>query len=98
MDLQWTAGLGPRYPAPLALRHAPLPHAVLALRAGGGARLGLDPGRPDPNLEEISWDEWFRGFDANHLAFLYEERTADGKPSGFHKLISRDSVEAHGRR
>jgi hypothetical protein len=36
-------------------------------------------------LEEISWDEWFKGFDANKLAFLYE----DQPDSRFNKLISR---------
>ena len=26
---------------------------------------------PDPNLEEISWDEWLQAFDENGLAFVY---------------------------
>ncbi|MBX6323261.1 MAG: hypothetical protein IRY94_15660 [Rhodospirillaceae bacterium] len=38
-------------------------------------------------LEEISWDEFFKEFDAHRLALLYEQ---DGM---FSKLVSRDSVE-----
>jgi hypothetical protein len=55
------------------------------------------PGRPqsdDDELEEISWDEWFRAFDANGLAFVYQEQTADGEESRFNKLVSRESVSA----
>ena len=41
------------------------------------------------SLEEISWDESFTGFDDNKLAFLYQEKTKDGKVSRFSKLIER---------
>jgi len=44
-------------------------------------------------LEEISWDQWFEGFEASNLAFLYQEQTADGQESRFNKLVSRDSVD-----
>lgn len=44
-------------------------------------------------LEEISWDQWFEGFEANNLAFICQEETADGQESRFNKLVSRDSVE-----
>jgi hypothetical protein len=84
-----------------AEQHGAVPSRVKGTGGPGDPgllRFDLPSDGPDPNLEPIGWDEWFRGFDANHLAFLYEERTADGKPSGFHKLISRDSVEEHGRR
>jgi hypothetical protein len=39
------------------------------------------------SLEEISWDEFFKGFDDNKLAFLHEE----DKNSRFNKLIERGS-------
>lgn len=51
------------------------------------------PGRPesdDEDLEEVSWEEWFKAFDANGLAFLYQEETADGHESRFNKLVARD--------
>ena len=40
----------------------------------------------EDTLETISWEEWFKGFDENRLAFLYE----DAKNSRFNKLVSRD--------
>jgi comEA protein len=45
------------------------------------------------SLEEISWDQWFEGFEANNLAFICQEQTADGQESRFNKLVSRDSVD-----
>jgi hypothetical protein len=44
-------------------------------------------------LEAISWDEWFEAFEENELAFLHQDAKADGEPSTFNKLVSRDSVE-----
>lgn len=43
----------------------------------------------DKDLEEISWEEFFNEFDKRNLAFLYQDRTKDGKESRFFKLISR---------
>jgi hypothetical protein len=47
----------------------------------------------EERLEEIEWDEFFREFDRNNLAFLYQEKTKDGKQSRFSKLIDRDSAQ-----
>jgi hypothetical protein len=44
----------------------------------------------DPKLEPISWDEFFRTFDEKNLAFLYQDKTADGKESRFFKLVNRE--------
>ena len=44
-------------------------------------------------LEAISWDEWFKAFDENNLAFLFQETTSQGQESRFNKLVSRDSVD-----
>ena len=48
----------------------------------------------DETFEPIPWDEWFRVFDKNQLAFVYEDKKASGEPSTFNKLVSRESVEA----
>ena len=48
--------------------------------------LRIDFGDPDEGLEEMSWDEWFRAFDENELAFLHD----DDSESRFNKLVSRD--------
>ncbi len=38
-------------------------------------------------LEEISWDEFFKQFDESKLALLYE------KDSAFNKIVGRDTLE-----
>jgi hypothetical protein len=45
-------------------------------------------------LQHISWDDWFAAFDENELALVVQDTTADGKPSNFNKLVSRESVSA----
>jgi hypothetical protein len=48
----------------------------------------------EDSLQPISWDQWFRVFDKRKLALIVEDKTADGKPSNFNKLVSRETVEA----
>src|SRR5689334_3018873 len=40
-------------------------------------------------IRKIPWPEWFKRFEANELAFLYQEKTKDGKQSHFFQLIKR---------
>jgi hypothetical protein len=47
----------------------------------------------EDTLEPISWEEFFKGFEENNLAFLYQEETKDGSESRFSKLIDRDSAK-----
>ena len=47
----------------------------------------------EERLEEISWDDFFKAFEENNLAFLYQEKTKDGKQSRFSKLVDRDSKD-----
>ena len=51
----------------------------------------------EDSLEAIEWEEWFEAFEDNNLAFLHQDETADGQPSRFNKLVSRDTVEARAR-
>ena len=46
------------------------------------------PGGAEQNLEEVSWDEFFKTFDTKHLAFLHQDKKADGEPSTFCKFVS----------
>lgn len=46
------------------------------------------------SLEEISWDQWFKAFDANGLALVYQEKTAGGARSNFNKLVARETADA----
>lgn len=59
-------------------------------KSRGGGILRLDFGDKDENLEEISWEEFFTIFDDNSLAFLHQDKTADGKESRFNKFVERD--------
>lgn len=45
------------------------------------------------SLEPISWDEFFEKFDDKNLVFVYQDKTAAGKPSRFCKLVSRESAK-----
>ena len=45
------------------------------------------------SLEEISWEEFFDAFEKNGLAFLYQDKTADGKVSRFSKLVDRNTTD-----
>jgi hypothetical protein len=60
-------------------------------KEAGILRLDFDP--PDEALEKISWDQFFEKFEDADLAFLYQEKTAAGKESRFHKFVSRESVD-----
>jgi hypothetical protein len=55
----------------------------------GVLRIDFDEpgGDDDSRLEEISWEQWFQAFEANRLAFLYQEEG----DSRFNKLVSRSS-------
>jgi hypothetical protein len=55
---------------------------------GSGGILRIDFDEPEPGLEPISWDEFFKVFDKRKLAFLYQ----DERESRFNKFIDRDSA------
>ncbi|OAP36347.1 1,4-alpha-glucan branching enzyme [Sinorhizobium glycinis] len=65
-------------------------HPARVKGASDGGLLRIDFGKPEQRLEEISWEDFFRIFDENKLAFLYQDRTAEGKVSRFFKFIDRD--------
>jgi hypothetical protein len=43
----------------------------------------------DDNLEPVDWDAFFDKFEESELAFLYQDKTAGGKVSRFHKFVRR---------
>jgi hypothetical protein len=72
------------------------PAIVKATRGKGGSgvlRLDFPGYSGQDSLQEIGWDEFFKLFDANGLALLYQEKTATGRKSNFNKLVSRDQAE-----
>lgn len=64
-------------------------HPAKVATGGRGGILRIDFGAPEETLEEISWEEFFEVFDANDLAFLYQDKTSDGGTSRFNKFIER---------
>ena len=68
------------------------PATVRATEEDGHAGiLRIDFGPKEDSLEEIGWEEFFRKFDESDLAFLYQDRTKDGKLSRFHKFVRRSA-------
>jgi hypothetical protein len=52
----------------------------------------------EESLQPISWDEWFKAFDDNKLALLYQDTTKGGEESRFNKLVSRSTASRAGSR
>lgn len=48
----------------------------------------------DSALQEISWEDFFRKFDENQLALVYQEQTADGEKSNFNKLVKAENAKS----
>jgi hypothetical protein len=65
--------------------------AIIRTAQGQGGILRFDFGDDDARLAEVSWDEFFRMFDDNQLAFLRQEETVSGQPSRFFKFIDRNT-------
>ena len=84
------------------------PSCVLGTGGSGDAgvlRIDFPGYSGEGKLKPISWDEFFEKFDEENLALLYQEKTKDGEPSNFNKLVNRDksgdgekqSAGRHGR-
>lgn len=67
--------------------------------AGDPGMLRIDfPGYSgEGTLEAIEWDRFFREFEDNRLAFLYQDETEDGKQSRFNKLVQREPADERGK-
>lgn len=64
-------------------------------QGGGILRIDFDDpgGEQDEALEHIDWSSFFKTFDENDLAFLHQDKTADGETSRFNKFVSRSGDE-----
>ena len=58
----------------------------------GILRLDFEP--KDAELTKVSWEAFFEKFDKEGLAFLYQEKTANGRVSRFHKFVERAPTAA----
>lgn len=63
-----------------------------------GDRLGVlrfnFPGYGGKDLQEVSWDEWFKTFDERQLNFIYQEHKKDGNQSNFFRLDNPNREDA----
>jgi hypothetical protein len=75
-----------------ALRRGATPALVAASHDGTRGELRFDLAEPDESLEEVMWDEFFRIFDEDRLAFVYEEETLEDDPSYVYEFVSREEV------
>jgi len=67
-----------------------VPATVKATKSEGDAGLlRLDFPPRDEALEPVEWDDFFEKFEQEGLAFLYQDKTAAGRKSRFHKFINR---------
>jgi hypothetical protein len=73
--------------------HPSVVRATEGKKRGSAGLLRVDFEPAEESLEEISWDDFFDTFDSSGLAFLFQEEASGGRPSRFHKFVSRDSVE-----
>ena len=64
------------------------PSKVKTEQEGEGI-LRIDFAGDDDDLDHITWDEFFKIFEDNNLAFIYQEDTAGGEASRFNKIVSR---------
>lgn len=65
-------------------------HPSVVETGGPGGILRIDFGPKEERLEPISWDEFFKVFEDNDLAFLYQDETGGGGQSRFNKFIKRE--------
>jgi hypothetical protein len=59
---------------------------------GGVLRIDFPGAAGEERLEPLSWDQWFKEFDARNLAFVHQDRKADGELSTFFKLVREDEA------
>jgi len=52
------------------------------------------PGEDDRNYQEITWEEFFKTFSRQNLAFVYEETASDGNLSHAHEIVAHDTGES----
>ena len=59
----------------------------------GVLRIEFEDGSGDTQFDELTWNEFFGKFDCANLAMVYQDKTADGKPSRFCKFVNREAGE-----
>jgi len=63
------------------------PAVVRGTHVDESGLLRIDFGDTNDQLEDISWDEFFKIFDENNIEFLYQDKTDEGDTSRFFKFV-----------
>nr|WP_246447448.1 hypothetical protein [Micromonospora polyrhachis] len=50
--------------------------------------------REGGKIQQITWDDWFKTFDARRVNFIYQEQKSDGRQSNFFRTESPDRQDA----
>ncbi len=66
------------------------PAVVKGTEEGDGEGILRIEFRHADKLEDTDWDSFFETFEDRQLAFLYQDRTSDGRESRFFKFVKRD--------
>lgn len=66
------------------------PAVVKGTEGGDGEGILRIEFRHADKLEDIDWEEFFETFEDRKLAFLYQDKTSDGKQSRFFKFVKRE--------
>jgi hypothetical protein len=70
-------------PSDAALAQARDGHPGAVRTKGKGGILRVNFGEPEEGLEPVEWEEFFKIFDDNNLAFLRQDKASNDKPSRF---------------
>ena len=66
------------------------PAVVKGTEGGDGEGILRIEFRHGDKLEDTDWEAFFATFEDRKLAFLYQDRTADGAESRFFKFVRRE--------
>lgn len=58
----------------------------------GLLRIDFPGGAGEETLEPIDWDTFSQTFEAQNLAFVYEDKSASGEISRLGKFVSRENI------
>jgi len=67
------------------------PSVVKGTEGGDGEGVLRVEFRHPGKLEDVDWDTFFETFEDRKLAFLHQDKTADGQESRFFKFVRRET-------
>ena len=66
------------------------------VRDTGVLRIDFPGGAGEEKFEHLDWDKFFKAFEDNNLAMVYQVETAEGRPSNFLRFVQREVGDAKG--